>query len=592
MSQHHHRDRVFSNSSPIPLLDRQATESIFAPVSEREAMARVLLERNRTSTIECDPIRCCSVTDSVEQLRASEARFRNLVNYNADGIVSIDELGCIKFANPAAEALFRRSKVELIGQNLFDDLVGEVSTQLQTHLAKQPAPSYPLRVVQTHASVSYDDGGTAIVEMQIVESEWQGNTATAYLVTLRNITDRLQAERERDRFFTLSLDLLCVLDFDGNFQRLNPSWGKILGISEFQWRSHSFFELVHPDDRAATQAAFTQLTSGADKIDFENRCRHRDGSYRWFLWNAVAFTDDGIVYASGRDITERKRTEAQLIHAEKMSGVCQLVAGVAHEINNPIGFIYGNLKYVEEYTLDLLNLVRRYQEVCPEVNAKLKSEIESLDLEFLAEDLPKAIVSMQSGAERVRTIVSSLRNFSRLDEAEVKTVDLHQGIDSTLSMLQHRLKSKGKKTPIQIVKHYGDLPPAECYAGQLNQVFMYLLNNAIDALEQKRDRTSNFHPQISISTEYRDSDIEGDRRVTIFISDNGPGIPESVKSRIFDPFFTTKPIGKGTGLGLAIGYQIIAEHHGGSLTCRSQEGQGTEFCIEIPVRQSVPAKCA
>lgn len=289
-------------------------------------------------------------------------------------------------------------------------------------------------------------------------------------------------------------------------------------------------------------------------------------------------------------LTYLQKTQTQLIQAEKMSSLGQLVAGVAHEINNPVNFIYGNLVHVNNYANDMLQLVRLYQQACPHPPRDVLEQAATIDLDFLAEDLPKLLVSMQLGAERIREIVLSLRNFSRLDQADLKAINLHEGIDSTLLILQYRLKAKANRPGIEVVKDYGDLPKVECYAGQLNQVFMNLLTNAIDSLEARwvnavgdalNERRETFTPTIHIHTALVAPD-----RVAIHIRDNGLGIPEAVSQHLFDPFFTTKPMGKGTGLGLSISYQIIVDTHGGSLRCHSMYGQGATFSIELPTSPS------
>jgi signal transduction histidine kinase len=272
-----------------------------------------------------------------------------------------------------------------------------------------------------------------------------------------------------------------------------------------------------------------------------------------------------------------KQTQSQLIHAEKMSSLGQLVAGVAHEINNPVNFIHGNLNYVNDYIQDLLSFIQLYQQHYPNPTAEIAEQAEEIDLAFLEEDLPKLLTSMQVGTERIREIVLNLRNFSRLDEAELKVVDIHEGIDSTLLILQHRLNLASDSPNIEILKNYGDLPKIECYAGHLNQVFMNIITNGIDALLEAKDKDKK---QIRIRTEARDSDW-----VVVAIADNGPGMSQEVQQHIFDPFFTTKPVGKGTGLGLSISYQIVVEKHGGQLKCISAPGEGAQFLIKIPVQQ-------
>lgn len=283
-------------------------------------------------------------------------------------------------------------------------------------------------------------------------------------------------------------------------------------------------------------------------------------------------------------LRELKQAQAQLIQSEKMSSLGQLVAGVAHEINNPVNFIYGNLSYATAYTLSLLNLLHLYQEHYPQPSAAIQAQTEEIDLVFLLEDLPKILSSMKVGADRIREIVLSLRNFSRLDEAEMKTVDIHEGIDSTLLILQNRLKAKPDRSGIQLVKEYGNLPQVECYAGQINQVFMNILTNAIDALEAVHgNEASTMNPKEFPTIWIRTSTVKPNQ-VRIQIADNGPGMTEEVSSRLFDPFFTTKPVGSGTGLGMSISYQIVDKHKG-QLKCISAPGQGAELLIEIPIQQ-------
>ncbi|WP_017715958.1 CBS domain-containing protein [Kamptonema formosum] len=324
-------------------------------------------------------------------------------------------------------------------------------------------------------------------------------------------------------------------------------------------------------------------------------------------------------------LRELQQTQAQLVQAEKMSSLGQLVAGIAHEINNPVNFIYGNLSYASEYIQDLLRLLNLYRKTYPDPTPEIQEETEAVELDFLTVDLPKLLDSMKLGAERIRQIVLSLRNFSRLDEADKKRVDIHSGIDSTLLILHHRLKAKSAHPAIEIIKEYSILPPVDCYAGTLNQVFMNILSNAIDALETAcfrcqpsddetlspvgcqmpgnegvrnhlsdtlaKSRNCNLasgaHPEscylkpaIRIRTELIDSNW-----VAVRIADNGPGMPEEVRKHLFEPFFTTKPVGKGTGLGLSISYQIVVDKHRGRLECVSEPGQGTEFIIHIPIRQ-------
>ncbi len=282
-------------------------------------------------------------------------------------------------------------------------------------------------------------------------------------------------------------------------------------------------------------------------------------------------------------LLELQQTQAKLIQSEKMSSLGQVVAGIAHEINNPVNFIYGNIAPAGEYANNLLELADIYKQQYPNPLPIVKEKLLSVDLDFIREDLPKILSSMKTGADRIRNIVKSLRSFSRLDEAEMKLADLHEGIDSTLMMLQNRLNPKPDYPGIEIIKNYGNLLKVECYPGQLNQVFINIFNNAIDAFEEEHEdpplADSKTHPKIlRISTTVLDG-----KWVEIKFFNNGPGMTKAVVEQIFNPFFTTKPVGKGTGLGLSIGYQIITERHKGELQCISAPGQGTEFIIKIPI---------
>ncbi|MEO1375598.1 MAG: response regulator [Cyanobacteria bacterium J06635_10] len=284
-------------------------------------------------------------------------------------------------------------------------------------------------------------------------------------------------------------------------------------------------------------------------------------------------------------LEELKQTQLQLVQTEKISSLGQLVAGVAHEINNPIGFISTNLYYADQYIEDLLKLVHLFQANCSNPGSEVEEQIEAMDLEHIEKDLPKLISSMKLGTDTIKGIMQSLRNFSRSDGKSKRFVDIHEGIEATLMILQHRLKAYPKRPAIQVLKDYSILPKVQCYPGQLNQVFMNLLANAIDVLEESmiayQYSADNYHliknPQIRIVTTI------DKHKVTVKIADNGKGMSESVQGEIFQPFFTTKPEGKGTGLGLSISHQIITENHGGNLLCISNPGKGTEFLIQIPL---------
>jgi len=275
-----------------------------------------------------------------------------------------------------------------------------------------------------------------------------------------------------------------------------------------------------------------------------------------------------------------QQAQIQLVQAEKMSSLGQLVAGVAHEINNPVNFIHGNIRHLETYLQDLLEFLALYESHYPQPVDEIRQAAEDLEIAYIKDDLTKILPSMSMGTERIRDIVLSLRNFSRMDEAECKAVNIHDGIESTLLILQHRLKSQSERPTIEVVREFAAMPPVECFAGQLNQVFMNIISNAIDALETslKKNPKVQKAPKIVLRTEaYADN-------IVISITDNGMGMPAAVKDRIFDPFFTTKPVGKGTGMGMAISYQLVVEKHSGKIVCHSEEGIGTGFVITLPIR--------
>ena len=292
-----------------------------------------------------------------------------------------------------------------------------------------------------------------------------------------------------------------------------------------------------------------------------------------------------------------KQSQVQVIQSEKMSSLGQMVSGIAHEINNPLGFISSNITYIQEYTDDVLELLELYQSHYPNPPDAIQSQSQEMDLDFIQNDLKDILKSMTLGSARIREIINSLRNFSRIDESKLVTSSLHENIGNTLLILGHRLKAKVDSPSIQIDKQYGDLPEIECYPGLLNQVFMNILANAIDALEEvyhgkapdsmaeiAQDGAQNREQIREYRIQIRTSLIEDGRWVEVAIADNGPGIPEAVQQKIFDPFFTTKPEGKGTGMGMSISLQIVTEKHGGRFDCQSTAGQGTTFLIQLPVK--------
>ncbi|AFY71604.1 response regulator receiver sensor signal transduction histidine kinase [Thalassoporum mexicanum PCC 7367] len=379
---------------------------------------------------------------------------------------------------------------------------------------------------------------------------------------------------------TIILQDLVMPDADGlmlvKFFRANPALSKIPVVI-----------LSTKDEATAKAEAFAHgandyLVKLPDPIELVARIRYHSAAYVNLLKGEEA--DRTLAY--NKELEQRvddrtaelqqtlknlKQTQAQMVHNEKMSSLGQLVAGIAHEINNPINFIYGNIKHVKAYVNDLSEMVRLYQEHYSEPVLPILEKSASIDIEFINQDLPKLLISLDTGVERIRNLVLGLRNFARHDESPVKAIDIHEGIDSTLLILKHKIDD------IEIVKDYGDLPLVECCASQINQVFMNILANAADALDEAREVGKQPQPKITIRTAKQESD-----QITIELSDNGIGIPPEVQQLIFDPFFTTKIVGEGTGLGLSISHQIVVDKHKGKLDCISAIGNGTTFRIELP----------
>ncbi len=431
------------------------------------------------------------------------------------------------------------------------------------------------------------------------------------LVTTDRLQTVIQEQRRQFPLLDYAQDLVAVCDFNGFLVDLNPIGRQLMGVDPAEDLSLFQVRCFTPLTQELWDEIFTSLVNeglwsgdhilqyAADPVVVKLLVMaHRSP-------NATPEAIDcfSIVARVQENPADRQATEAalqakmryleqalknlqqartQMVQVEKMSSLGQLVAGVAHEINNPASFIHGNLKYANDYVNDLFGLVNQYRRAYPEPPALIQATIDAIDLDYLLADLPRLLSSMQIGADRIRAIVLSLRNFARLDEAGFKSANLHEGIESTLLLLQNRLKGEGDQPAVQVQRVFGDLPEVPCFPGALNQVFMHLLVNAIEALEVAHRGGAVSDPTITITTT-----IIGDR-VRLRFEDNGPGIPADVQSRLFDPFFTTKPVGQGTGMGLAISYQIIREQHNGELTMTSVPSV-TQFDVWLPLHRSTPA---
>ena len=725
------RVRALEERQQVEAALREAKQELEDKVTERtrelqqanSQLKREILERQLAETA----------------LIESERKYRILVETSQDLIWATDSKGRYIFVNSAAKKIYGYEPEEIIGRQFVDFIAPEqLEKDLETYQQVLAGESF-LQYETTHIA---KNGNSIHLAFNAMVLRDEAGFVIGASGTASDITKRKTAEIERDRFFNISVDMMSICGMDGYFKQANPAFETALGYTTAEILAAPFISFIHPDDIEKTHKEFDKISAGATTINFENRWRCKDGTYKWLSWKAAPYVQDGLIYAIARDVSDRKaalaaladseakfrrlvenandlvyehtidgiftylsprltnmlgydpkellgqsfvpliypddlpgidiflnrivatgekqagvefralrkdgtwcwlicntspvkdangntiafngiardisdgkiaaaalqnseqqlkqkardleqtlqelqRTQSQLLQSEKMSSLGQIVAGVAHEINNPVSFIYGNLTHAKDYITDLFSLIELYQKYYPNPVPQIQAQAEAIELDFLMEDLPKLFSSMKVGAERIEKIVASLRTFSRMDESELKAVDIHEGLDSTLMLLQHRLKAQADRPGIEIIKEYGNLRLVECYAGQLNQVFMNILANAIDALEEGhrslvighgKEITNYQLPTIRISTKLKDN------WVIIRIADNGAGMTETVRQKLFDPFFTTKPVGKGTGMGLSISYQIITSRHKGSLQCISSPGKGAEFAIKIPLK--------
>jgi PAS domain S-box-containing protein len=414
-----------------------------------------------------------------------------------------------------------------------------------------------------------------------------------------------QKEAEYRSIFESVNDGLSISDLEtGETVAVNPVLCQMYGYSQEEWLELTPVDFMHPDSLHLFSSFLETLNLGKE-FYAQGLSRRKDGSYFDFEVKAVPFIYQeklrGLTIV--RDISDRKAAEnliqeknkaleqtltqlqqsqAQVVQSEKMSALGNLVAGVAHEVNNPIGFLNGSINNAKDYVQDLLDYIALYQQHHPDAALPVQEKAEEIDLEFLGEDLPKLLDSMQGATNRIKSISTSLRTFSRADTEQKVSANLHEGIDSTLLILKYRLKANENRSAIEVIQDYGDLPTIQCFPGQLNQVFMNILANAIDVLDESNIGRSFAEIQANPNKITIKTSIE-DNQVKISIADNGKGMSEEVKQKIFDHLFTTKGVGKGTGLGLAIARQIVVKKHGGSLEVKSELGRGSEFCIRLAI---------
>ncbi|NJS09823.1 MAG: PAS domain S-box protein [Microcoleus sp. CSU_2_2] len=621
---------VATNVAGIAIESKQAEESLKKlneelenRVEQRTALLSKTLQKLQKESIDRQ--------DAQEDLRESESKFQKLAA-NLPGMIyqcllSPDGPVSFPYVSAACRQMFeleptviQKNSALLIDlvhpedrQNYYESFaVSAKNMQPWQWEGRLVLPSGKIRWFQVISRPEAKENGDIL---------WDGITI--------DITDRKQAEaalQESQQFIQKIADatpgILYLYDLEE--QRnvyTNSSVGTLLGYTfdEVQEMGATLLpQLIHPEDWSKFveyHATFAGIQDG-EVLEIEYRMRAANAQWFWLQSRDTIFSRNAenqpkMIIGFAQDITMRKTaeealrqsearereraqqleqallelrsTQTQLVQTEKMSSLGQLVAGIAHEINNPVNFIHANIAYLKQYSKQLLELVNLYEQEYPEPKPKIMALIEEIDLDFMREDLIKIVGSMQVGTERIRQIVLSLRNFSRLDESEMKPVDIHAGIESTLLILQHRLKARDSWPAIQVVKDFGKLPLVECYASQLNQVFMNIIVNGIDAIEERYHKLSVAEAEtnpgrISICTM-----MMSPKMVMVEISDNGTGIPEAVRNRIFNPFFTTKAVGKGTGLGMSISHSIVVEKHKGKIECISEIGRGTTFQIQIPI---------
>jgi PAS domain S-box-containing protein len=579
-----------------------------------------------------------------ETLQKSEYQsqlLRTILDTSPDWIFAKDRQFRYLMVNQSFSKAMDKSIEEILGQDdiglgCSEELVyGDPAQGIQGFHTVDQTVIQGENFYESCSAITTIDGVARIFETKKVPlRDAQGEIFGVFGIS-RDVTDRHQVEQQLkasqeflDRILDGIPDPVFVKDEDHRWVLANRAFCELLGLEREQLIGKSDYDVSLKEHADVFWEQDSLVLS--TEIENVNEEYHSDisGRIRFISTKKNCFRDalnNKFLVGIIRDISDRKAAEeailqsesqlrqqtkdlkqtlqklqqaqSQLVQSEKMSSLGQLVAGVSHEINNPVSFIYGNLKHATLYTQDLLGLIQLYQEQYPEPLPEIQKRIKAIELEYVANDLPKLLNSMKVGADRIQEIVRSLRIFSRMDESEMKAVNMHEGIESTLMILQSRLKAQGDRPAIVITRHYEEMPLIECYAGQLNQVFMNILSNGIDALEeslqdekwmqnnlQKNPSSSeDIEPYLELSIT---TNLINQERVRVRIKDNGKGMPEKVRQKLFNPFFTTKPVGKGTGMGLSISYQIITEKHRGTLQCFSAIGQGAEFVIEIPVRQS------
>jgi PAS domain S-box-containing protein len=540
-----------------------------------------------------------------KQLRANEARMRLIIDTAHDAFVAMDADGLIIDWNPQAEKMFGWERSFALNQKLADTIIppryrAEHEAGLQKFLDTGRAKAVNQRLERTAIRL---DGTEFPIELTITPA--RVDDTYVFFSFIHDITARKRNRAERERFFELSLDMVCIAGFDGYFKQLNPAFEQVLGYTAEELLAKPWTKFVHPDDLQKTIDEGEKLAEGVRTLYFENRYLCNDGKYKWLAWKAVPVVESRLIYAVARDMTaereaeellrqantrldetarsernahaELKQAQSRLVQSEKLAGLGQMVAGVAHEINNPLAFVGNNVAVLQRdlnAILELLGLYGRLETVAPDERATLAAKIheqsQRFDLAYVTNNLPEVLTRSREGLRRIHQIVKDLRDFARLDEGDIQDADLNEGILSSINIIH----GYAKKKRVAIEPALGKIPPVRCHAAKINQVVLNLLSNAIDA--------SHDGGTVTVRT-----GVESDG-VAISVSDTGTGMEPAVRERIFDPFFTTKPHGQGTGLGLSISYGIVKGQRG-EIRVESTPGSGSCFTVYLPGKPSRPS---
>jgi PAS domain S-box-containing protein len=582
---------------------RTAAEGVWVPVSL--TVSRLHLKPRTLALITARDVR--PQREALARLEQADRELRRVLASIPDCLWSaqVDRSGSWAYCyfSPVVARLTGRPPESFLGEpGRWAEVVHpEDRPRWQAALARLSAG----RPGQEEYRVVRPDGEARWVRENVLVSPGEGGGTLRLDGVLTDVTEARLAAEERDRLFELSLDMLCVAGFDGYFKRLNPAWERTLGYTREELLGRPYLDFVHPDDRASTLAEAASLTTGEHQtVLFENRYRCPDGSYKWLLWNAAPFLAGRLIYAAARDITRRKlqqeelrRTaeelaravaserqahrelrgaQAQLVQAEKLAALGQLVAGVAHEVNNPLAFVINNTEVLRRDLAALREVLRLYREAEAAVAANEPDPFRAvgayaaeIDLAYTEGGLERLLARSAEGLSRIRQIVKDLRDFARLDESELKEADLNAGVRSTVSIVRGR----AARTGVGLELDLGPLPPVLRYPAKVNQVVLNLLANAIDACAAGG--------KVTVRTRAAEGGVE------VHVLDTGHGIDPATHAKIFDPFFTTKPPGQGTGLGLSISHGIV-EDHGGRIEVESAPGRGAHFTVHLPLRPPAP----